>query len=469
MKAKLPSPAYDENEYKHSLFSEWRQWITRSLKSFTSPSQSLRNKVEIQSEQIAALSHQLGKEKKRTAQLNLLVELSHQLDAQLDQYVAAQLAVNTLQRALECEHVAIFENEIEHREFSIMSQAGSFLPTGYRQNISKGLLGRTLRLRKTQVANDTELDPDFIQPETSRALSAFAVPLVYHGHIKAILEAGDSKANAFSSHDVHLAEMVATRLVRAWEQSSYHQRLTNLIKAGISLAPLLEPQQTIEEVATIARDTLGARFTFVTLLDQEGNFSRTAFSGNAPRLLNSLNKNPIDDTTVQAAIYAYEAFRIRDIRKYSKASHIEIDHNGLRSLLAIPIRLHRLSIGAILAFGKQGEIFFSENDESLASLLSSQAANAIEIYLVVSRIAQYPWHDHSTIQSKCRYYKSGRITASGSPHCGNRYKSCQCFCRWHCAFYKRWSNRSRCGNRRKRRAPWHTSSNGFNPTDTAIR
>jgi len=63
---------------------------------------------------------------------------------------------------------------------------------------------------------------------------------------------------------------------------------------------------------------------------------------------------------------------------YNKSSRIEIDHAGLRSLLAIPIRLHRLSIGAILAFGKQGEIFFSENDESLARLLSSQAATVIE-------------------------------------------------------------------------------------------
>jgi len=37
-----------------------------------------------------------------------------------------------------------------------------------------------------------------------------------------------------------------------------------------------------------------------------------------------------------------------------------------------------LSIGTILAFGKQEEIFFSENDESLADLLASQAAASIE-------------------------------------------------------------------------------------------
>jgi HD-GYP domain-containing protein (c-di-GMP phosphodiesterase class II) len=196
--------------------------------------------------------------------------------------------------------------------------------------------------------------------------------------VKAILEVADDKTNAFNSPDVHLAEMIATELIRAWERSSYHQRLTNLIKAGISLSPLLESQTSIKEIATIARETLQARFTFVTLLDQEGNFSRTAYSGHAPRLLNSLIQNPVDDTTIQAALHAYDPFRIRDVRKYRKASHIEIDHNGLRSLLAIPIRLHRLSIGAVLAFGKQGEIFFSENDESLAGLLSSQAATAIE-------------------------------------------------------------------------------------------
>ena len=366
-------------EYNHdSSSSGWSQWIARSLKSFSSPMQSLRTKVDVQAEQIAALSHQLNNEKKRNAQLNLLAELTHQLEAQLDQPVAAQLAVNTLQRALNCTQVTIYENELDRHEFSVIASAGKYLPPSYRQNTTQGVLGRTLRLRKTQIINDSSQDPAFIAVNNPEAQSVFAVPLIYHGHVKAILEVGDDKANVFSNHDVYLAEMIATELTRAWERSSYHQRLTNLIKAGISLSPLLEPRTTIAEIAAIARDTLLARFTYVVLLDQDGNFSRTAFSGHAPRLLKSLDKNPIHDTTVQAALHAFEAFRVRDVRKYSKAAHIEIDHNGLRSLLAIPVRLHRLSIGAILAFGKQGEIFFSENDESLANLLSSQAANAVE-------------------------------------------------------------------------------------------
>jgi putative nucleotidyltransferase with HDIG domain len=373
----LSNPVREEY-YHDGSSSGWSQWIARSLKTFTSPMQSLRAKVDVQAEQIAALSHQLSNEKKRNAQLNLLAELTHQLEAQLDQPVAAQLAVNTLQRALNCTQATIYENELERRVFSVIASAGKYLPPSYRQNTTQGILGRTLRLRKTQVVNDSSQDPAFIEINKPEAQSVFTVPLIYHGHVKAVLEVGDDKTNAFSNQDVYLTEMIATELTRAWERSSYHQRLTNLIKAGISLSPLLEPQTTITEIASIAREILLARFTYVVLLDQDGNFSRTAFSGHAPRLLKSLDKNPIHDTTVQAALHAYEAFRVRDVRKYSKAAQIEIDHNGLRSLLAIPVRLHRLSIGAILAFGKQGEIFFSENDESLANLLSSQAANAVE-------------------------------------------------------------------------------------------
>jgi putative nucleotidyltransferase with HDIG domain len=81
---------------------------------------------------------------------------------------------------------------------------------------------------------------------------------------------------------------------------------------------------------------------------------------------------------VQAALNASKPFRVRDIRKYSNLQKLDIDHPGLRSALAIPIRVHRVSIGAILAFGKQESIFFSEKDESLADLLSAQAGASTE-------------------------------------------------------------------------------------------
>jgi len=332
-------------------------------------------------EQIRSLTHQLTAEKHRTTQLTLLNELSQQLEAELDPPVAAQLAVNTLERAMDCSIVALMMYEPENRGYVVLAAAGnmtSIIPPGYRQDAGKGVIGRTARLKKTQIVNDVRTDPDFIPIQNEPTRSLISVPVIQHGHVKGVLVLCSEKPYAFTGSDAAIAEGVASELMRAWDRSSYHQRLTELIQAGISLTTLLDPQAAVLEIAVIARKTLEARFVFVTLLDQQGNFSRTAFAGDAPQLLASLNAKPSEEPLMQAALNATKPFRVRDLRKYINSKKLEIDHPGLRSLLASPIRLHRLSIGTILAFGKQEEIFFSENDESLADLLASQAAASIE-------------------------------------------------------------------------------------------
>ena len=332
-------------------------------------------------EQLESVTRQLAAEKHRNTQLTLLNELSQQLETELDPPVAAQLAVNTLERAMDCSFVALMAPESEEKEYVVLASAGrmtSVIPPGYNQDANRGLIGRTNRLKKTQMVHDTELDLDFVPLQNEKTLSIISVPILQHGHVKGIVEIRSEKKYAFSSLDAAIAEGVASELMRAWERSSYRQRLTELIQAGISLTTLLDPQAAVQEVAVIARKTLEARFVFVTLLDQQGNFSRTAFAGEAPKLLATLNVNPLDEAIMHAGLNATKPFRVRDVRKYSNARKVEIDHPGLRSVLAIPIRLHRLSIGTILAFGKHEGVFFSENDESLADLLSSQAAASIE-------------------------------------------------------------------------------------------
>jgi putative nucleotidyltransferase with HDIG domain len=332
-------------------------------------------------EQIESVSNRLNAEKHRTSQLTFLNELSQQLESELDPPVAAQLAVNMLDRALDCSLISLMVYERESKEFISLATSGkkaSIVPPGYRQDSEKGLLGRVARLKKTQLVNDTSLDPDFIPINDDDTASAIIVPILHNGQIKGIIAAGSEKTYAFSSADVNIVEGVAVGLTRAWERSGYNQRLTELIQAGISLTTLLDPPTAVQEIALLARKTLDARFVFITLLDQQGNFSRTASAGDAPQLLHSLTTNPAKEPFVQAALNASKPFRVRDIRKYIHSRHIEIDHGGLRSVLVIPIRLHGLSIGTIIVFGKQDGVFFSESDESLADLLSSQAAASIE-------------------------------------------------------------------------------------------
>ena len=347
---------------------------------FTPPLE-IDNNIETLKEQVSIASNKLNIEKQRTTQLNYLIELSRQLNDELDPPIAAQLAVNTLERAIKCTIVSLMVYEPDNKEFITLASGGSLaniIPPGHRHSSESGIHGRVTRQKKTIIINDTELDKDFTPLNNENTRSVIIVPMMSHGQLKGMLEVRADKVHAFNNMDIASVEGVTSELAQAWERSSYNQRLTELIQSGISLTTLLDPQAAVQEIAILARKTFEARFVFVTLLDQQGDFSRIAHAGDAPRLLDSLSNNPEDEPLLKAALSSTRPFRVRDLRKYTSQNNLDIDNANLRGVLAIPIRLHRLNIGTILAFGKQGSIFFSEHDESLADLLSSQAAASVE-------------------------------------------------------------------------------------------
>jgi putative nucleotidyltransferase with HDIG domain len=359
----------------------WFGYFTRRGKELQKED-SQPSKEEIQAGQIAALNRELEAEKQRNAQLGLLNELSQQLETRLDLPVAAQLAVNVLERAIRCSYISLMVHEPDRREFVAFASAGrlaKLIPPGYRQSVTHGMIGRAVRLRKTQISNDTRLDPDYFGLPNENSLSSLVVPIIHNGYIEGIIQICSEAQNSFHSNEVALAEAAAAELERAWERTNYHLHLTEIIQAGISLSTMMEPRAVVREIASVARQTLRARFVHVILLDQARNFTQRSSSGFAPKLQKCLEEMPLHNSLSQIALNASQTFRIRDIRKYPLGMpELEIDRSNLRSLMIIPIRLHRLNIGSILAFGKQDEIFFTENDESLGSLLSSQSAAAIE-------------------------------------------------------------------------------------------
>lgn len=363
-------------------FSIWNTRFGKYVAPFIKTREGASIRLNAQADQLNVLSLQIENEKKRNAQLTLLMELSQQLENQLDQPVAAQLVVNTLNRALNCSLATVFIHEPETQEFMLLAATGekiNLAPAGYRQSSSKGLIGRAVRQRKTQIVDDIRKDSDYIQFEGEHSLSAVVIPLIFNGHIHGVIAFNSEEVHAFSSIDVGLAEAVAAELIRAWERSGYHARLMDLIQAGSQFSSVVDPNSTARDVASIAREILQARFAFVHIqLGQEKNFIQSASSGNAPHLLESLESSLSTAGLVKIIFQATQPFRIRDIRKYSATAHLSIENPNLRSMLAIPIRWHQVNIGAILAFGKQNEVFFTENDESLAELLAIQAAGAFE-------------------------------------------------------------------------------------------
>ncbi|MGE5376678.1 MAG: GAF domain-containing protein, partial [Bacteroidota bacterium] len=142
-------------------------------------------------EQVHGLTEQLQAEKFRISQLTLWNELSQQLEAELDAPVSAQLAVNTLERAMNCSVIVLFLYIPEDHDFIVLASAGrmtSLITPGYHQDSKVGLLGRTTRTRKTHMINDTRLDRDFVRLENDTTLSIISVPVFQNGPVKGVLE-----------------------------------------------------------------------------------------------------------------------------------------------------------------------------------------------------------------------------------------------------------------------------------------
>jgi len=337
--------------------------------------------IDALKEQVNITTKKLDDEKQRTAQYNHLIELSRQLKEDVDPPIAAQFAVNILERTIKCTVVFLMIYEPDDKEYIVLASGGSMskiIPPRHRQSSENGIHERVTRKKKTIIIHDTAHNTEYTPINNENTRSVIITPIMSNGQIKGIIEVRSDKVHAFNNTDITSIEGIAMELSQAWERSRHNQRVTELIQSGISLTTLLDPQAAVQEIALLSRKTFDARFVFVTLLDQQGDFSRTAHTGDAPRLLDSLNKNPADEPLLQASLNAKKPFRVRDLRKYTSQGILDIDHPNLRGVLAIPIRLHGLSIGAILAFGKQESVFFSERDEALAGLLSLQAAASVE-------------------------------------------------------------------------------------------
>ncbi|KAF0106455.1 MAG: hypothetical protein FD146_2546, partial [Anaerolineaceae bacterium] len=324
---------------------------------------------------------QPGRDKRHAAHLDLLKEVASSLSSVLDQPVAAQLVVNAVQRAFDAARTFILVYDTERRDFALQAIAGKndfLLPPSCRLSSQKGLPGKAYRLGASLLVNDTRQDADYLELTEHPCLSELVVPFVQRNRVKGVLVLDEFHTDAFDSADISVLESVSEQLLNAWERANYHQRLTDLIQSGITLSTILDPQTAIQQVAEIAQKALAARFVFVTLLDQEGSLARIASAGAAPGILRSLKKTPEKNPLIKATLNAKQIMRLRDVRKSGYAAHVRIEQAACRNMISFPIRLHQLSVGAVLAFGKIGEPSFSESDESLAELMASLSAASIE-------------------------------------------------------------------------------------------
>ncbi|MBW8012224.1 MAG: GAF domain-containing protein [Chloroflexi bacterium] len=319
-------------------------------------------------------------EKQRSIRLTILGELVHQLDDIIDPQSAAQIAANAINRLFKNCQTTIFGFRKFSEELHPLATVGKDLKIqsdSVNPDIKTGLIGQAVRKAKTQLVFDTLDDPVYIPVPEDETRSKIVAPLFQNGSLFGVIDVSNASPNSFTKLDVGTIEAVAEQLMASWERTSYQQRLTQLLQAGVNLSSTV-PIEALFEITKTTCNSLEAEFCFAVLLDQNEQLTQFASWGQAPKLEAALINHIPNHSLLLEVLNRTKPFRIPEIHKDPLGKKLNLDSESLRSLIAFPITLHGVAIGIVVAFGKKEGNSFSGNDESLAKVINAQASSAME-------------------------------------------------------------------------------------------
>ncbi len=139
------------------------------------------------------------------------------------------------------------------------------------------------------------------------------------------------------------------------------------MQASLALTTELSLERVLQKIVEVARDTLGARYAALGVIDEAGTgLSQFLTAGIAEATKQGIGPLPTGKSVLDLLITERRPLRLRTL-----APH-------LGSFLGVPIMVRDRAYGSLYVTEKQGAEEFSEADELMAVVLAAQAAIAIE-------------------------------------------------------------------------------------------
>lgn len=313
----------------------------------------------------------------------------------MGQAVASSLDLDTINKAvlsagrrlLEAEAVILFSHESDELVITAVDHDGELQLLGRRMADSAGIAGQCWT-----TGESVWMSGDECRSQRSELLaslsghdpgSIIAVPVRWQNQVLAVLEATHSSDNAFDSEDVGMLEAVANWMAIAIGKVNQHHSLQRrlqeseaITEVSRALGQTLEPQAILEMIVNTAHDLVPRSDWAVIhlLVGRPERLEPAAVAGTAEDLSDYIIGS--DEGFAGLALKEGKVFNVGDTR-YDTRSSAFARRLGLRSLLVAPIRSRNRTLGSI-TLHCMDTFAFSEEDERLLTILSSQAGLAIE-------------------------------------------------------------------------------------------
>jgi signal transduction histidine kinase len=154
-------------------------------------------------------------QKKRLSQLGMINNIAQKIISILDINELLSSAAEIIQKNFNYFDVTIFLLDEKKEFLTLVAHSGSyidFLPHGYRQHISAGIIGWTAANNQSVLLNDVSMDERYLTYAYHNTNSELTVPISFNEEVFGVLNVEDTRINAFDEMDMVVLETLADQL-----------------------------------------------------------------------------------------------------------------------------------------------------------------------------------------------------------------------------------------------------------------
>ena len=156
-------------------------------------------------------------------------------------------------------------------------------------------------------------------------------------------------------------------------------RLRAIVDAGVALASELSLDAVLQKIVETSAELTGARYAALGRdRPERPALERFVVTGIDPETQAAIGDLPHGRGMLGALIEDAKPLRLDDLGTDPRSVGFPPNHPPMRSFLGVPILLRGVAFGNLYLTEKADGASFTDEDEELATLLSSQAAVAIE-------------------------------------------------------------------------------------------
>jgi sigma-B regulation protein RsbU (phosphoserine phosphatase) len=245
--------------------------------------------------------------------------------------------------------------------------------------LEEGITGHAARTRTPILAGDVRQEPRYL-PTVDAVRSELAVPMIARGKLVGVIDMQSTQANAFTSEDTALLQLLASRVgssiynARLFRRVDRQNRtLKSLARISQELSSILNLEELLSKIAGTVRGLINYDAFSVLLVDEREGVLRHHFSIRFDERRQADNI-PIGKGITGTVAAQRAPLRIEDTQ--ADPRYIETN-KGIRSEVAVPLMVPDRLIG-VMDLESERVGYFTEDHVQTLTLLAPLVAGSID-------------------------------------------------------------------------------------------